>query len=79
MPNGMLNGDADCTVLLTFDDITQRLINEKVVHIHMCIMQSGRSYYTDTNITGMTLEQFMKKTVMKVKVLPKVGARFAHE
>ncbi len=68
-----------CTVLLTFDDITLRLINEKVVHIHICSMQSGRSHYTDTDITGVTLEQVMKKTVVNVKVLPKVGTRFANE
>ena len=33
VPNAMLQGDSDCTVLLTFDDIRQRLTNEKRIHI----------------------------------------------
>jgi hypothetical protein len=73
----MLSGDSDCTVLLTFDDIARRLTREKVVHIPKCIMQSGRGPYSD--ITGVTLEQFMKKTKVKVKVLHKIDTRFANE
>ncbi|HLZ34096.1 MAG TPA: radical SAM protein [Nitrospira sp.] len=76
VPNAMLSGDSDCTVLLTFDDIARRLTNEKVVHIPKCVMQSGRGLYTD--ITGVTLEQFMKKTGVKVKVLHKIDTRFAN-
>ncbi len=77
VPNAMLSGDSDCTVLLTFDDIARRLTNQKVIHIPKCIMQSGRGPYTD--ITGVTLEQFMKKTGVKVKVLHKIDTRFANE
>ncbi len=77
VPNTMLSGDSDCTVLLTFDDIARRLTKEKVVHIPKCIMQSGRGPYSD--ITGVTLEQFMKKTNVKVKVLHKIDTRFANE
>jgi hypothetical protein len=77
VPNAMLSGDSDCTVLLTFDDIARRLTKEKVVHIPKCIMQSGRGLYTD--ITGVTLEQFMKKTGVKVKVLHKIDTRFAND
>jgi hypothetical protein len=76
VPNMMLSGDSDCTVLLTFDDIARRLTKEKVVHIPKCIMQSGRGPYTD--ITGVTLEQFMEKTGVKVKVLHKIDTRFAN-
>ena len=77
VPNAMLSGDSDCTVLLTFDDIARRLTKEKVVHIPKCIMQSGRGPYTD--ITGVTLEQFMQKTGVKVKVLHKIDTRFAND
>ncbi|WP_455379291.1 radical SAM protein [Petrachloros mirabilis] len=76
VPNAMLSGDSDCTVLLTFEDIARRLTNQKVVHIPKCIMQSGRGPYTD--ITGVTLEQFMEKTGVKVKVLHKIDTKFAN-
>ena len=76
VPNAMLSGDSDCTVLLTFDDIARRLTNQKVVCIPKCIMQSGRGLYTD--ITGVTLEQFMEKTGVKVKVLHKIDTKFAN-
>ena len=77
VPNAMLSGDSDCTVLLTFDDIARRLTKEKVLHVPKCIMQSGRGPYTD--ITGVTLEQFTKKTGVRVKVLHKIDTRFANQ
>ncbi len=77
VPNAMLSGDSDCTVLLTFDDIARRLTTEKVIHVPKCIMQSGRGPFTD--ITGVTLNQFTEKTGVKVKVLHKVDTRFANE
>jgi len=77
VPNAMLDGDSDCTVFLTFDDIAKRLTTEKIIHVPKCIMQSGRGPYSD--ITGVTLEQFTEKTGVKVKVLHKVDTRFANE
>ncbi len=77
VPNAMLRGDSDCTVLLTFDDIAKRLNGQKVIHVPKCVMQSGRGPYTD--ITGVTLEQFTKKTGVKVKVLHKIDTRFANQ
>jgi hypothetical protein len=77
VPNAMLSGDSDCTVLLTFDDIARRLTTEKTIHVPKCIMQSGRGPYSD--ITGVTLDQFTEKTGVKVKVLHKVDTRFANE
>ncbi|MCC6139019.1 MAG: hypothetical protein IT389_00225 [Nitrospira sp.] len=77
VPNAMLSGDSDCTVLLTFDDIARRVTTEKMIHVPKCIMQSGRGPYSD--ITGVTLEQFTEKTGVKVKVLHKVDTRFANE
>ena len=76
VPNTMLGGDSDCTVLLTFDDIAKRLTNEKYVYIPKCIMESGRG--RDMDITGVTLEEFTKKTGVKVRVLHKVDTRFAN-
>ena len=40
-------------------------------------MQSGRGPYSD--ITGVTLEQFTKKTGVRVKVLHKIDTRFANQ
>lgn len=76
VPNATLGGDSDCTVLLTFDDIARRLTNEKVVHIPKCVMQSGRGAYRD--IAGVSLEEFMRKTKVKVKVLHKLDTGFAN-
>ncbi len=76
VPNATLGGDSDCTVLLTFDDIAKRLATQKVLHIPKCVMQSGRGPYTD--IAGVTLEEFLRKTGVTVKVLHKVDTRFAN-
>ena len=77
VPNVTLGGDSDCTVLLTFDDIARRLTTQKVVHIPRCVMQSGRGHYMD--IAGVTLEEFAKKTGVKVKVLHKIDTRVANK
>ena len=76
VPNSTLGGDSDCTVLLTFDDIARRLTTEKVLHIPKCVMQSGRG--DDTDIAGVTLGQFVKKTGVRVKVLHKINTQFAN-
>jgi len=76
VPNATLGGDSDCTVLLTFDDIARRLTTEKLLYIPKCVMQSGRGPYTD--IAGVTLEEFLRKTGVTVKVLHKVDTRFAN-
>jgi hypothetical protein len=72
-----LGGDSDCTVLLTFDDIARRLTTQKILHVPKCVMQSGRGLYMD--IAGVTLEQFMNKTGVKVRVLHKIDTRFANQ
>ena len=76
VPNAMLGGDSDCTVLLTFDDIAKRLTNEKYVYIPKCVMESGRGPNMD--IAGVTLEEFTKKTGVKARVLHKIDTRFAN-
>ncbi|MFQ5991070.1 MAG: hypothetical protein ACE5NA_01420 [Nitrospiraceae bacterium] len=77
VPNATLGGDSDCTVLLTFDDIARRLTNEKFIHIPKCVMQSGRG--PDADIAGVTLEQFLRTTGVKAKVLHKIDTRFANQ
>ncbi len=77
VPNATLGGDSDCTVLLTFDDIARRLANEKLIHIPKCVLQSGRG--PDMDITGVTLEEFMRKTGVKVRVLHKITTQFANQ
>ncbi|HEU4683738.1 MAG TPA: hypothetical protein VFS39_04480 [Nitrospira sp.] len=77
VPNATLGGDSDCSVLLTFDDIARRLTTEKRVHVPKCMMQSGRGMYTD--ITGVTLDQFMRKTGVKARVLHKIDTKFANK
>jgi hypothetical protein len=77
VPNATLGGDSDCSVLLTFDDIARVLNGHKTIHVPKCVMQSGRGLYTD--IAGVTLEDFMKKTGVKVKVLHKIDTKFANQ
>ena len=77
VPNATLGGDSDCSVLLTFDDIARRLNGQRMVHIPKCMMQSGRGSYTD--IAGVTLEQFMQKTGVKVRVLHRIDTKFANQ
>jgi len=77
VPNATLGGDSDCSVLLTFDDIARCVNGHKRVHIPKCMMQSGRGLYTD--IGGVTLEQFMRKTGVKATVLHKIDTKFANK
>jgi hypothetical protein len=77
VPNATLGGDSDCTVLLTFDDIAKSLNGDKYVYIPKCMMQSGRGHYTD--IAGVTVEQFMRKTGVKARILHKIDTRFANK
>ena len=76
VPNATLGGDSDCTVLLTFDDIRERLTNQKRLHVPKCIMESGRG--TNMDIKGVTLDEFTKKTGVTVKILHKIDTKFAN-
>ncbi|MDE3118387.1 MAG: hypothetical protein KGL03_05150, partial [Nitrospirota bacterium] len=49
---------------------------EKIVHIPKCVMQSGRGPYRD--IAGVSLDDFIRKTGMKVRVLYKIDTNFAN-
>ncbi len=76
VPNTTLGGDSDCTVLLTFDDIRQQLTDQKRLHIPKCVLESGRGRNMD--IRGITLDEFTKKTGVRVKVLHKIDTKFAN-
>ena len=76
VPNTTLGGDSDCTVLLTFEDIRERLTGQKRLHIPKCVMESGRG--TNMDIKGVTLDEFTKKTGVKVKILHKIDTKFAN-
>ena len=76
VPNTTLGGDSDCTVLLTFEDIRERLNGQKRLHVPKCVMESGRGANMD--IKGVTLDEFTKKTGVKVKILHKIDTKFAN-
>ena len=76
VPNAMLGGDSDCTVLLTFDDIAKRMTTEKTIHVPKCVMESGRGQNVD--IAGVPVEEFTRKTGVKVRILHKINTQFAN-
>lgn len=76
VPNTTLGGDSDCTVLLTLNDIALRLTDEKYIFIPQCIVESGRG--NDKDIAGVTVEGFVKKTGVKIRLLRKINTKFAN-
>jgi hypothetical protein len=76
VPNATLGGDSDCTVLLTLNDIAKRLTNEKYVYLPQCIVESGRGPGRD--IAGVHVDEFVKMTGVKVKMLRKIDTKFAN-
>ncbi len=76
VPNATLGGDSDCTVLLTLNDIAKRLTNQKYVYIPQCIVESGRGPGRD--IAGVHVDEFVKMTGVKVRMLRKIDTKFAN-
>jgi len=76
VPNATLGGDSDCTVLLTLNDIAKRLTNEKYVYLPQCILESGRGPGRD--IAGVHVDEFVKMTGVKVRMLRKIDTKFAN-
>ncbi len=76
VPNATLGGDSDCTVLLTFNDIAKRLTTQKYLYVPQCVMESGRGFGRD--IAGVHVDDFVKKTGVKVKTLRKIDTKFAN-
>ena len=76
VPNAVLGGDSDCTVLLTFEDIRRRLTDQKRLYVPKCVMESGRG--TNMDIMGVTVDEFTNKTGVTVRVLHKIDTKFAN-
>lgn len=76
VPNATLGGDSDCTVLLTFNDIAKRVTREKYIYVPQCVVESGRGFNCD--IAGVPLEEFMTKTGIQIRILPKINTQFAN-
>lgn len=76
VPNTTLGGDSDCTVLLTLNDIAPWVTDRKYVYIPQCVLESGRG--ADKDIAGVAVEDFVKKTGVKVRILKKINTKFAN-
>ena len=77
VPNEMLGGDSDCSTLLTFNDVAQRLNGEKQVYLPKVIMEHPSMEEKD--ISGVTFEEFKKRHPrIRFKVLHKVNAKMSN-
>ncbi len=76
VPNATLGGDSDCAGLLTLNDIAGRLTNEKILYLPQCVLESGRGQGRD--IAGVHVEEFVKMTGVKVRMLRKIDTKFAN-
>lgn len=76
VPNATLGGDSDCTALLTLNDIAKCLTKEKYVYIPQCVVESGRGSGRD--IAGVHVDEFVKMTGVKVRILRKIDTKFAN-
>lgn len=77
VPNQMLGGDSDCSTLLTFNDVADRLNGETQVHLPKVIMQHPSRGERD--ITGVTFDEFKERFPrIRFKVLHKVNSEMSN-
>ena len=76
VPNATLGGDSDCAGLLTLNDIAARLTNQKILYLPQCVLESGRGQGRD--IAGVHVDEFVKMTGVKVRMLRKIDTKFAN-
>ena len=77
VPNQMLGGDSDCSTLLTFDDVAQRLNGETQVYLPKVIMEHPSK--TDRDISGVTFDEFKERFPrIRFKVLQKVNSKMSN-
>jgi len=77
VPNQMLGGDSDCSTLLTFNDVAQRLNGENQVYLPKVIMEHPSMEEKD--ISGVTFEEFKERFPrVRFKVLHKVNAKMSN-
>ncbi len=73
VPNQMLGGDSDCSTLLTFNDVAERLNGETQVYLPKVIMQHPSR--KDRDITGVTFDEFKERFPrIRFKVLHKINS-----
>ncbi len=73
VPNKMLGGDSDCSTLLTFNDVAERLNGETQVYLPKVIMQHPSK--AERDITGVTFDEFKERFPrIRFKVLHKVNS-----
>lgn len=77
VPNQMLGGDSDCSTLLTFNDVAERLNGETQVYLPKVIMQHPSRGERD--ITGVTFDEFKERFPrIRFKVLHKVNSEMSN-
>ena len=77
VPNKMLGGDSDCSTLLTFNDVAERLNGETQVYLPKVIMQHPSRGERD--ITGVTFDEFKERFPrIRFKVLHKVNSQMSN-
>lgn len=77
VPNKMLGGDSDCSTLLTFNDVAERLQGETQVYLPKVIMQHPSK--AERDITGVTFDEFKERFPRtRFKVLHKVNSQMSN-
>jgi hypothetical protein len=73
----MLGGDSDCSTLLTFNDVAQRLNGETQVYLPKVIMEHPSKEEKD--ITGVTFDEFKERFPrIRFKVLHRVNSKMSN-
>ncbi len=77
VPNQMLGGDSDCSTLLTFNDVAERLNGETQVYLPKVIIEHPSKEEKD--ITGTSFDDFKARFPrIRFKVLHKVNSRMSN-
>ncbi len=78
VPNATLGGDSDCTTLLTFNDVAQRISNQKVVYLPRVIME--KSSNDERDISGVSFDEFKERFPrVRFKVLNRVNSNLSNK
>jgi hypothetical protein len=78
VPNATLGGDSNCTTLLTFNDVAQRISHQRVVHLPRVIME--KSSDDERDISGVSFEEFKQRFPrVRFKVLNRVNSDLSNK
>ncbi len=73
-----MGGDSDCTTLLTFNDVAQRISYQKVVHLPRVIME--KSSTDERDISGVSFDEFKERFPrVQFKVLNRVNSALSNK